>query len=96
MSDHQDAAPSQPGEKVTPEHVVAFFLMPDGSFGMDCTNDEQIGRYLVSHGFFELDRYYQKKRMEQAFEKIRDEVVVNQMLGEDAAKITRKLRGLKR
>jgi len=96
VADEKDAAPAQPGDKVTPQHVVAFFLMPDGSLGMDCTNDEQIGRYLLSHGMFELDRYYQKKRFEKSLEKARDEVVVNRMLGEDAAKITKKLRGLKR
>ncbi len=95
MSDEQDAAPSQPGTAVTPKAVVVFMLLPDNTFGMDLPEDEMTGRFLLAKGMFELDRYYYKRLFEKAMQQAQDNRVVQSMLGEDAKKLERRLKGLK-
>src|SRR5438105_12125137 len=91
-----DEAPAQSGQAVNPIAMVIFALNPDGTFGMELPQDEKIGRFLANKGFFELDRYYNAKLFEKAMEQAKENRIVTDMLGHDAEKITRKIRGLKR
>jgi hypothetical protein len=96
MSDEHDAAPAQPGQAVTPIAMVIFSLNPDGTFGMELPEDEKTGRFLCHKGNDEMNRYYANKLMAVQLQRMQQDAQVRGMLGEDAAKITRKLRGLKR
>ena len=96
-SSRDDAAPTRPGQAVIPQHVVAGGIGPDGNFFLDCPGieNEMIGRALCNMIQHELDRFYTNEKMKKAMERVQQGAMVDGMLGQDRAKLERKIRGLR-
>jgi hypothetical protein len=95
MSDEQDAPPSRVGEAVQPKLYIWGGIGPDGNFIADFPDDEMAGRGLMNFLMHELDRYYVNKRMKKLLEGARDRAEIANMMGGDAKRLDRKLRGLR-
>jgi hypothetical protein len=95
MSDHDDAPPTRVGEATTPKVYIWGGIGPDGNFIADFPDDEMAGRGLMNFLMHELDRYYVNKRMQAMLERAQTNQAVQGMLGKDAARLDRKLRGLR-
>jgi len=92
MADEQDAAPTQVGQYVVPEHYVMFGFGPDGRFFIDCSDNEAMVRQLLGFGIFEADRFLVARRMKSMIDKAQETAILESMAKDTIRKIDGKKR----